>query len=142
MEPTTDRPLVVLVPTVLSLLQDGGPGIALDGELRYDVTDPYAVHLVIGGPDRPTSWIFARELLVDGQLGTAGLGDIQVWPASTEEGPVLLVELATDEVEAVLSLRLSDVRVLLDRSDELVRPGTEADHCDIDSIIAAALAGV
>src|ERR687888_175865 len=55
----------------------------LRASLKYDPTDPYAVHVMFH-PDtsgaEPVSWSFARELLVTGIDEAAGMGDVRVWP--------------------------------------------------------------
>jgi hypothetical protein len=136
----TNRPAIMVLPTVLHLLDEEGPSAPVPVEFQYDLADPYAVALTFAAPHGPNSWIFARELLALGLVEGVGEGDIHVWPGITEQGQVLLIELSTNDGEAVLSARPSEVRAFLDKSFEMVAAGAEGEHCDVDALIASVLA--
>lgn len=58
-------------------------------ELHWHPSHPHAVRLVTADPaaGTRTAWVFARDLLHDGLLAPAGLGDVTVaptWPGITE----------------------------------------------------------
>jgi hypothetical protein len=131
----------VVMPTVLQLLVDEGASTPVQAQLQYDPTDPYAVSLVLTTPDGPNTWFFARELLVLGQVETAGVGDIQIWPGSGEHGDAVLIELTTDENEAILAASSSEVTAFLEATFRVVAAGAESDLCDIDAMIAGILDG-
>lgn len=143
MEPKMNRPATMLaMPATLALLVDEGPSTEIEVEFRYDCSDPYAVQLVFVGLEKPTTWIFARALLAGGAIEPTGDGDIHIWPGATEQGESLvLIELATDEEEAILAALSTDIAAFLAKTDERVAPGTESDHYDIDAVIADMLAG-
>jgi hypothetical protein len=65
----------------LHLVVPGGENLPVDALLRYDASDPYAVHVGFHtGGDDVVEWTFARQLLTDGVTRSIGEGDVQVWP--------------------------------------------------------------
>src|ERR1700741_1086610 len=131
MDPISNRLTQLIAPTVLDLVVDEGPNVHLAAEFQYDMNDPYAVRLVLSGPEGPNTWLFGRELLVVGLVEPVGIGDIHVWPGVTKLGEVVLIEFTSDEEEAIVAARSSEVTKFLDRSFELVGVGAESDHCDV-----------
>ncbi|MEU2227717.1 SsgA family sporulation/cell division regulator [Streptomyces sp. NPDC018347] len=55
--------------------------VMISCELSYSERDPYAVTLILDSEgEHPVRWVFSRELLADGLAGSAGEGDVTVWP--------------------------------------------------------------
>src|SRR4051812_50155147 len=62
----------------LSLVVPGDEPLPVDASLEYDVSDPFAVHLVIAAGEGLVRWSFARELLIEGVKAPAGDGDVRI----------------------------------------------------------------
>jgi len=109
--------------------------VALDATLRYDSDDPYAVRL--GFPTAPgreaVEWMFARQLVVDGLVGPSGDGDVRIWPAPGEVAGPVYVELCSPSGRALFTVPRDVLVDFARRCDDLVPPGTESDHLDLDA---------
>ena len=56
----------------MSLLVSEELSFRIPVELRYETSDPYAVRLTFHLPgDAPVTWVFGRELLIDGVVPIA-----------------------------------------------------------------------
>lgn len=105
----------------------------LPAELHYDITDPYAVRLSIGGPaTRPVDWVFARSLLAVGLHRRAGTGDVLVHPLRGCPSDSVRIVLRSPVGTALIDLAASVVAAFLRRTEALVPPGTESLHVDMD----------
>lgn len=120
----------------LRLLQSESDPVQLDVWLQYSSADPYAVTVAFQGDDVTVNWVFARELLCDGLTRSAGLGDVQIWPSSGDDESAILIRLSSPDGLATLEADRSQVREFLDRTEEIVAQGSEADHLDIDQRLA------
>ena len=116
---------------------------SIDAALRYDETDPLAVHIVFpaeasldGGE---VAWAFARDLLDAGLHGPAGEGDVHVWP---RDGSRTVIELLSQEGVAVVEFDSADLRCFLLRSYDAVAAGQEHGETDVELGLAALLRGV
>ncbi|MFF4592433.1 SsgA family sporulation/cell division regulator [Amycolatopsis sp. NPDC001319] len=118
----------------------GGP--ALDGGHRtvtvtYRVSDPFAVELDV--PDGPISvvWLLSRDLLADGLNAPAGIGDIEVTPA-TKDDAVTWVTLHDPQSTGScnLAFKRAELERFLDESDAMVPAGTEATRINWDRELA------
>ena len=113
-----------------------GADVIVDATLRYDATDPYAIHIAFRtgpGEDGRIEWIFARELLAAGLVASIGDGDVRVWPCPDhEDGPVYL-ELCSPSGQALFEAPRDKVVDFLFRTYELVPPDRESDFLDIDA---------
>jgi len=133
------------ITTPLSLSVSTGSGEAeLDGELRYDPADPFAVSLAIGiDCGEPVVWTFARELLSSGVSTPAGEGDITIEPDVLDgfsgEDRVLRITLATDCMATMLAPADKVIEFLVE-TFAVVPTGSELDRVDLDAEIAALLA--
>ncbi|WP_377271156.1 SsgA family sporulation/cell division regulator [Peterkaempfera sp. SMS 1(5)a] len=115
--------------------------VAVPARLLYDAHDPYAVHITFHlGSDSPVTWVFARELLVEGTFRACGTGDVRVWPGRSRGRGVLCMALSSPAGEALLEGPLAVIMAWLDRTHELVPPGSEGDSLDLDAGLAALLA--
>ena len=133
---TITAPLPLIVTT-------GAGEAALDAELRYDPTDPFAVSLAIGTEcGEPVVWTFARDLLSAGIGAPQGEGDITIEPdfatdLDTDER-MLRITLATDCLATMLTPSANVVEFLVE-TFTAVPTGSELDRVDLDAEIAALL---
>lgn len=125
----------------LRLLVSGDAALPVPAALRYDLTDPYAVHATFLTGSETVEWVFARELLAAGLRGQAGLGDVRVWPSNQAGIEVVYVSLSSPEGEALLEAPAKELSTFLERAYAAVPAGTETDHLDIDTALTHLLAG-
>lgn len=132
----------VVRPLTLELIDASGTGTLLEAELRYDSFDPYAVAALFHSGGRPVRWVFSRELLALGVTEPAGDGDVHVWPCLDSGGrAVVMVELYSPGGEALLQARSGDVSGFLASTDDVVAPGDEPRHLDLDAVVGKLLEG-
>ncbi|WP_055591429.1 SsgA family sporulation/cell division regulator [Peterkaempfera griseoplana] len=125
----------------LSLVLSPERSVPVPARLLYDAHDPYAVHITFHlGSDSPVTWVFARELLVEGTFRACGTGDVRVWPAHSGGRGVLCMALSSPAGDALLEGPLAAVMAWLERTHRLVPPGSEGDSLDLDAGLAALLA--
>jgi hypothetical protein len=105
--------------------------------LRYDASDPYAVHATFhtGGQDT-VDWVFARELLSEGLRRPAGSGDVRVWPSRSHGQGVVCIALSSPEGEALLEAPARALESFLKRTAAAVAPGSEYRYYDLDNELA------
>jgi len=115
--------------------------VPVDTELSYDAADPYAVALTLNlASAEPVRWMVAREILRQGLSGPAGEGDVGIWPSGPSEArPTVCVALSSPDGDALLVCDAGELAGFLDRTEELVPAGTEADFLDLDALVAALL---
>lgn len=140
MEPITNTAQLLVLPTTMCLLSEDGRDLELQAEFTYDPTDPYAVSLSTSADDRPIVWTFARDLLSQGLAEPTGEGDVHVFPGALEEGTqTILVDLSSNDGKALLAADRTHIEAFVTMSHEMVTPGSERDHLDIDAAIALIL---
>ncbi|ONI83166.1 sporulation protein SsgA [Actinosynnema sp. ALI-1.44] len=99
-------------------------------DLGYDTRDPYAVTAEFHTGKGAVHWVFARSLLADGLIATAGLGDLRITPAAD---PALVVfELSAPGGTAILEAAADDLADFLDRTYERIPPSQEHAWFDFD----------
>ncbi|MFJ9352601.1 SsgA family sporulation/cell division regulator [Streptomyces sp. NPDC101237] len=119
----------------------GEPQVSLPAVFHYHCADPYAVRLSIGATSSgPVDWVFALSLLKVGLGRPVGEGNVLVSPRRSSHGPVVRVVVRSRLGSAVLDMMAGPVAEFLDRAEELVPPGTEGHHVDIDRIASLLLA--
>ena len=110
--------------------------------LRYLADDPFAVHITFHlGQDSPVTWVFARELLVEGVFRACGHGDVRIWPTRLGGRNVICLALSSPAGDALLEAPAGTVAAWLERTLRLVPPGREEAGLDVDGALAALLAG-
>lgn len=129
---TTDVQFRLVVP--------GSASLPVAAGLRYEVDDPYAVHVAFrtGGPE-VVEWTFARSLLTDGVCGPAGEGDVQVWPENADAGPVVCLALSSPSGRALFEVPPAQLRSFLTRTYAAVPPGSESARVDVEAELALLL---
>ncbi len=116
---------------------DGGTS-AVPTVLSYDSSDPYALTMSFQLNDGPVPWTFSRELLSVGLTEPTGDGDVHVWPGMDDEGfATVSIELCSPHGNALVEVRTSEADGFVTRSHDLVAPGTESAHLDVDALISS-----
>ncbi|MFD9318821.1 SsgA family sporulation/cell division regulator [Streptomyces sp. NPDC060053] len=111
--------------------------------LRYDSTDPFAVHVdfppEVSLAGEAVTWTFGRTLLEQGVSGPAGSGDVHIWPC----GPVrTVVEFHSPLGLALLQFETGALRRFLLRSYAVVAAGREDVGAAVDQGLEALLGNV
>jgi sporulation and cell division protein SsgA len=113
----------------------------LDGELVFDLADPYAVTMHLEAKSGTVTWAFARELLAEGLYEPVGDGDVQVWPCLSNTGnAVVIIELRSPDGMALLQAPSRSVHDFVARTLELLPTGQETCHLAMDELISQLLA--
>lgn len=102
----------------------------------YSADDPFAVTLAIQTRgDQCVDWVLARDLLVAGLTGPAGIGDVRVRPARMDEWDVALVEIRSPDGRALLEVDRDLLQQFVDATVEAVPLGSESTLIDMDAEI-------
>ena len=118
-----------------------GRSQALDTIFTYEQADPFAVTIRFLTRAGELPWTFSRDLLVRGLSAPTGDGDVRVAPGLTDDGrSVVLIELSSPDGSLLTRARTGDVHRFLHRAHDLVAPGDEARHLDVDDLVAKLLA--
>ncbi|WP_327067139.1 SsgA family sporulation/cell division regulator [Kitasatospora sp. NBC_01250] len=144
------RPSVVELELELNLVLSPERSVPVPARLSYGSHDPYAVHITFHlDTGTPVTWVFSRELLVEGTFRPCGQGDVRIWPTRphpaagvTHSGrqSVLCLALTSPGGDALLEAPLPAVAAWLERAHRLVPPGGELNVLDLDSSLAELLA--
>ncbi|MFC0542001.1 SsgA family sporulation/cell division regulator [Kutzneria chonburiensis] len=120
----------------LDLLVPQSPPVGVKVDLRYDTRDPYAVTAAFrAGPSGCVEWCFARDLLADGLIEESGVGDVRIGPAADAVELVVLV-LSAPAGLAVFEGLAEDLAEFLDRTYDVVLPGTESCWVSVDDALS------
>ncbi|HET9138438.1 SsgA family sporulation/cell division regulator [Actinophytocola sp.] len=102
----------------------------------YDVREPFTIAVAFQTEqDHWVRWVFARDLLVNGMTGSAGIGDVRLRPRRTDGRTMLQLEIESPEGHAVLDLEREQVQLFLEETFRLVPLGQESDYFDLDGLI-------
>lgn len=113
-------------------------------DLCYKCTDPYAVSLTFHmGADDTVRWVVGRDLLLNGQQGLTGVGDVQVWPSRHSRGKKTFIALrrSPKREKAVVAASARALDAFLLRTLAVVPAGTEDRHLDMDGTVHQLLGG-
>ena len=135
---------VISLAIPLRLVVKHGEPLPLVADLTYDVADPFAVRIGFraDGEDEPSGtedWTFARQLLSDGIAERTGQGDVEVWPAQTDAGPLVCLALSSPTGRAVFEVPLGGLVEFLSATYAVVPTGCESDMFDMDAEITLLL---
>ncbi|WP_328537855.1 SsgA family sporulation/cell division regulator [Streptomyces sp. NBC_00344] len=109
-------------------------------ELRYDVTDPFAIRMTFHLPgDAPVTWTFSRELLLDGINAPTGEGDVHISPSEPSGLCDTHIRLQVGVDCALFRAGSAPLIAFLDRTDKLVPLGEECSLGDFDGSLDDAL---
>jgi hypothetical protein len=139
------RPVTVVHEVDLRLIAPGDEGLRLTATLRYQPSDPYAVEATFRAGDEAISWVLGRDLLSEGLTKVSGEGDVRVWPTvdlgeSDEKSRVVMLQLSSPDGRALLAAPAEEVGAFLAETYQVVAPGDEGDHLDIESVVERLLA--
>ena len=127
---------VVRYDLALQCVEPAGTLTTVDAALGYDPADPFAVTATFRTVQGNVVWTFARDLLVRGLNGPAGVGDVHLWPCVDAEGAAtVIIELCSPDGELVAQVRTRDIYAFLGRALAAVPAGTESDRIDLDQLI-------
>lgn len=108
--------------------------VPLDASLYYTSRDPYAVRVAFHvGADRPNEWTFARDLLAQGLMTCAGVGDVQLWPS---DDATVTLQLCAPQGSARFHAPAEGIAAFLTATYNLVELGQEAREIDIEAELA------
>ncbi|GAA2241806.1 MULTISPECIES: SsgA family sporulation/cell division regulator [Kitasatospora] len=125
----------------LSLVLSAEHSIPVPARLSYNSHDPFAVYITFHlDSGAPVTWVFARELLVEGTFRACGHGDVRVWPTRSGRQSILCLALSSPAGDALLEAPLPAVAAWLERAHRLVPPGAELATVDLDNSLAELLA--
>ncbi|MEK2475627.1 MULTISPECIES: SsgA family sporulation/cell division regulator [Streptomyces] len=127
----------------MQLLLGPDETIPVAGRFSYRSDRPYEVEVAfISRGETVATWLFARDLLIDGLHDEVGHGDVRVWPTHRAGGAHRVhIELATDDSVCELAVRTTELTAWLEQTTAIVPPGHEGRHLDIDAHLARLLAG-
>ena len=98
-------------------------------ELRYHRKDPLAVEMRLSiGKSPAVSWVFGRDLLIEGLRRPSGVGDVRFYPVHES----VLVELRSCTGKAVLLSYLPDMADFVAHIVAAVPVGTEVGREDVE----------
>ncbi|MDC0769869.1 SsgA family sporulation/cell division regulator [Streptomyces sp. HD] len=113
--------------------------LTVPAKLRYASTDPLAVHLDFPGEvsldGQGATWTFARCLLESGLRGSAGDGDVHIWPCGPER---TVVELHSPYGMALLQFDTCVLQRFLLRTYAAVPAGEE----DLGAVVERGLSAL
>jgi hypothetical protein len=135
------QPSVVEQELQLKLVLSPERSVPVPARLSYGSHDPYAVHITFHlDTGTPVTWVFSRELLVEGTFRPCGQGDVRIWPTRNGQQSVLCLALTSPGGDALLEAPLATVASWLERCHRLVPPGSELSVLDMEGSLAALLA--
>jgi hypothetical protein len=124
----------------MEMIDETGAAVATGVEFGYDSTDPYAVSATFDASHDDIRWSLARDLLANGLFEPSGDGDVHAWPTLSASGrAAVILELCSASGCAMLQADTADILAFLDRTNTIVKPGTESGHLDVDTLIGAIL---
>ena len=133
-------PVSVSADLELRLVVPGSASLPVHADCRYDVADPYAVHMSFHtGTGEVVEWTFARQLLTDGVTRPVGEGDVQVWPSQSGHHQLVCLALSSPSGRALFEIPLAQLVEFLTRTYAVVPTGSEGDHVDVEAELALLL---
>ena len=134
-----DEHTVICSPAVFELIAPDAPVVPVKVELTYNSRDPYAVQASFRtGHGTAVDWVFARDLLADGLIASAGSGDVRVQPMPMNPSRVQL-ELSSPSGHAVFTTCAQALGDFLHRTYVAVPPETEYSWLDFDVALSGLL---
>ena len=108
----------------------GGDGAEpVRAEMRYSRSDPLAVEMRLSVDGDPAvSWVFGRDLLIEGLRRPTGIGDVRLYPVHES----VIIELRSPSGTAVLLSYLPDLASFVDHIVSVVPVGGEIAHDDVE----------
>jgi hypothetical protein len=102
----------------------------------YNASEPFTIAVAFETDDDVwVEWMFARDLLVNGLTGSAGIGDVRLRPRRTNGRTKLQLEIESPDGHALLELDRESVQRFLEHTTAIVPFGEESEHFDVDALI-------
>lgn len=118
----------------INLLSEHAPVLS---RWSYRADEPYSVTVAFqAGADRWVEWVFARDLLIAGLKGPAGIGDVRFVPFEDEKDKLLLLQVESDQGRASWFLDRSEAEEFVEMTFQAVPEGAEEDFFDVDAFIS------
>ncbi|MFC5907469.1 SsgA family sporulation/cell division regulator [Streptacidiphilus monticola] len=120
---------------VMNLLASEDLAFETDVQLSYDAADPFAVSLTFHLPgDPPVTWVFGRELLLDGISRPSGEGDVRIAPVPGPDADFCDVDIKLCSPGGAAVLRSPAVPLIafLGRTDRVLPMGQEHTEDSLD----------
>ena len=115
------------------VLLGGDDAAPVRAEVRYYRSDPLAVEMRLSVDGEPAvSWVFGRDLLIEGLRRPCGVGDVRLYPVHES----VIITLCSTAGKAVLLSYLPDLDRFVDHILSDVPAGTEITHDDIERELA------
>ncbi|MFD5824433.1 SsgA family sporulation/cell division regulator [Lentzea sp. NPDC060358] len=108
--------------TVVGFMRPDGSVEPMNVDLQYRSDDPHAVTMRFHTRDQESTWLVGRELLSDGLMSPAGMGDVRLRPG---DGDMLVLELFTEDSHAVFHMSADELGRFLDSTYAAVPAGRE-----------------
>lgn len=126
----------------MDLLVGVGRTLPVSASLSYSSDAPYQVRITFreGGAAIAT-WVFCRQLLLEGAHRPAGQGDVRVWPDRGSGRGMVCLALSSPDGSSLLLAPEPEVAEWNELMCRTVPLGTEDRHIDLDREVAALLAG-
>ncbi|MEV6201092.1 SsgA family sporulation/cell division regulator [Streptomyces sp. NPDC051771] len=130
-----------VVPLTLAAYTAPDRTMPVPARLRYHRGDPYAVHLDcrVGLP-APVTWVFARDLLVQGLNGWAGPGDVSVHPSLDPAHDVVYFWLHPPGCPVTFHAPRTVIEDFLAATYAIVPAGRETEYGDLEAQLGRLLA--
>lgn len=117
----------------INLLNEHAPVLS---RWSYQADQPFSVTVAFQtGADQWVEWVFARDLLMAGLVGPAGIGDVRFVPFEDGEEKLLLLQVESDQGRASWFLDRHEAEEFLEMTLETVPEGKESEHFDLDGFI-------
>ena len=131
-----DESKTIRTTAMFELSAPDAPAVPVKVELSYTSRDPYAVQASFRtGHETTVDWVFARDLLADGLIDSAGSGDVRVQPASEDPSRIEL-ELTSPSGHALFTTSAATLSEFLDRTFAAVPPTSEYSWLDFDAALS------
>lgn len=137
-------PCTVQVSVVIDDVPHSGPGRRTVLHLRWTVTDPLAIELVLTAqPEHPAlprgEWVVLRDFLRYGVEEPTGDGTVRIRPDEARDR--VWLELERYGRPACVSVPRAVVTEFLDRTEQIVPSGAERSQEALDALLERLLAG-
>jgi hypothetical protein len=111
-----------------------GTGEPVHTRWAYNDVEPFGITVSFRtDSSRWVEWTFARDLLLEGMAGPAGLGDLRIAPSLEQD--TLLLEIRAPGGQATFELDRELTEEFLEATLDLVPEGAESDHFDVDRLL-------
>lgn len=118
---------------LINLLGEHAPMLS---HWSYSSDEPFSVTVAFqSGPDAWVEWVFARDLLMAGIMGPAGIGDVRFVPFDDGHARFLLLVIESDQGRASWFLTRDEAEEFLAMTLEIVPSGSEEQFFNPDKLL-------